>query len=206
MLGSVSSPLDSLFCALAVIVPFFIGGLFQTVFLKHPVSDRFATPIDRGANFLGQPLFGANKTWRGFVVLIPVTTMLFTLTGAVLGTTPAGVWHLSLAQWFLLGFSSVLGYSLGELPNSFIKRRLGIAPGEPPESGLGRKLALVVDQLDSIVAALFVIGLLVPTDGMFWLWSVTIGGVLHYGFNILLYAIGLKSRAACEVLKSCAPS
>ena len=196
MLGNASDELDALLCALAVIVPFFVGGLFQTAFLKHPVSDRFASPIDGGAIFLGQPLFGVNKTWRGFVVLIPVTTLLFALTGAFLGPTPTGIWHLNQPDWFLLGFCSVLGYSLGELPNSFVKRRFGIAPGEPPTSGLGKKLALVVDQLDSIVAALFVIGLLVPTDAMFWVWSVTIGGILHYGFNILLYAIGLKSRAA----------
>lgn len=196
MLSDASQNLDSLLCAIAVIVPFFVGGLFQTWFLKHPVSERFSQPIDRGAKLWGEPLFGENKTWRGFVVLIPVVTVLFGLQGALLGDNQGGIWQLTVAQWFALGFLSVMAYSLGELPNSFIKRRLGIAPGESPSSALGRKVALIVDQLDSIVAALVMIGLLVRTDGLFWFWSVTIGGVLHYGFNILLYAIGLKSRAA----------
>ena len=196
MLSGVSVGLDPLLCALAVIVPFFIGGLFQTWFLKHPVSERFSQPIDRGVLFLGKPLFGPNKTWRGFVVLIPCVTALFTLQGLLLGQNVEGIWLLTHTQWLILGFFSVLAYSLGELPNSFIKRRLGIGPGEAPASVLGRKVALIVDQLDSIVAALLMIGLLVPTDGFFWVWSVTIGGVLHYGFNILLYAVGLKSRAA----------
>ena len=196
MLGAPHEGLESFRCALAVIVPFFVGGLFQTAFLKHPVSERFSAPIDGGAELLGQPIFGQNKTWRGFVVLIPVVTVLFGATGGILGRDPAGVWSLTLDQWFLLGFGSVLAYSLGELPNSFVKRRLGINPGEAPSSRGAKLIALVVDQLDSIAAALLVIGLMVPTDIWFFVWSVLIGGILHYGFNILLYAIGLKSRAA----------
>ena len=196
MLSDLSDGLDPLLCALSVIVPFFVGGLFQTWFLKHPVSDKFSAPIDRGVTLMGQPLLGPNKTWRGFVVLIPVVTVLFGLQGLVLAENTEGIWALTDAQWLLLGFLSVLAYSLGELPNSFIKRRLGIAAGQSPESAVGSKVALIVDQLDSIVAALAMIGFLVPTDGFFWLWSIVIGGLLHYGFNILLYAIGLKSRAA----------
>ena len=196
MLSDVSDGLNPLFCALTVIVPFFVGGLFQTWFLKHPVSERFSAPIDRGARVWGEPLFGPNKTWRGFVVLIPVVTALFGVQGLLIGQNFEGIWPLTHAQWLVLGFFSVFAYSLGELPNSFIKRRLGIAAGQSPQSVIGAKVALVVDQLDSIVAALAIIGLLVPTDGFFWIWSVTIGGILHYGFNILLYAIGLKSRAA----------
>ena len=196
MLGAPAEGLESFLCALAVIVPFFVGGLFQTAFLKHPISERFSSPIDGGAHMLGQPLFGENKTWRGFVVLIPSVTALFGVVGALLGDDPAGIWSLSIVQWFTLGFSSVLAYSLGELPNSFVKRRFGIAPGDAPSSGVAKVVALVVDQLDSIAAALLVIGLMVPTDAWFFVWSVSIGGILHYGFNILLYAIGLKSRAA----------
>ena len=196
MLSEVSEGLSPLLCAMSVIVPFFVGGLFQTWFLKHPISERFSQPIDQGVLLWGKPLFGPNKTWRGFVVLIPCVTVLFGLQGLLINRNVEGIWQLTDTQWLVLGFLSVLAYSLGELPNSFIKRRLSIAPGQAPSSALGSKVALVVDQLDSIVAALLMIGLLVPTDGFFWLWSVAIGGVLHYGFNILLYAIGLKSRAA----------
>ena len=107
MLGNASDELDALLCALAVIVPFFVGGLFQTAF-KHPVSDRFASPIDGGAIFLGQPLFGVNKTWRGFVVLIPVTTLTFRVDRG--NPRPHAGWSLALESdrlvlaRFLLGF------------------------------------------------------------------------------------------------------
>lgn len=108
----------------------------------------------------------------------------------------AGGWDLSGWQWAGLGFAAALGYTLGELPNSFVKRRLGIEPGEAPAHAIGRRVGFVVDQLDSIVAAMLVISLLVPTDWVFWVVCLGMGAMIHWLFNVLLHAIGVKRRAA----------
>lgn len=191
--------LNPIHCALAIVVPYFVAGIAQTLFLKSEFSGNFTTPLDRGATVFGKRLFGDNKTLKGFVVMVPATTLCFWCLGLVmapLSGTQVGVWQLTVAEWTGLGFASVVGYTLGELPNSFVKRQLGIAPGGAPEDGRVRGLFLIVDQLDSIVAALAVISLLVPTGAGFWIASLVIGGLLHYGFNWVLYWIGLKERAA----------
>ncbi|MCC6375178.1 MAG: CDP-archaeol synthase [Moraxellaceae bacterium] len=45
------------------------------------------------------------------------------------------------------GLLAGIGYVLAELPNSFIKRRLGIGAGEVPTRG--KYLVILADQLDS---------------------------------------------------------
>ena len=57
------------------------------------------------------------------------------------------------------------GYALFELPNSFIKRRLGIQPGESPKRF--KALFILMDQLDSgigvALATWLVFAIPVPT-------------------------------------------
>jgi CDP-diacylglycerol--serine O-phosphatidyltransferase len=52
---------------------------------------------------------------------------------------------------------------LGELPNSFLKRRLGIAPGATPARG--RPLFVLMDQLDSGIGCALAYALL---PGLSW--------------------------------------
>ena len=46
-------------------------GSAQTWWFKSPRSARFALPLDGGRTFRGRRLFGSNKTWKGFVVMVP---------------------------------------------------------------------------------------------------------------------------------------
>jgi hypothetical protein len=81
-------------------------------------------------------ILGANKTWRGFI-FVPITNaFLLFLLSLILG--------LPLQHPAALGFLLGLMYVLFELPNSFIKRRFGIKPGE--KSGL---LFFIFDKTDS---------------------------------------------------------
>lgn len=192
------STMGSITCAALVMLAFVVAGLAQTVFLKSAVSSRFAWPIDGGRSLGGRRIFGDNKTLRGFVVMLPAVTLCFAAVGlgASRGVFGGGVWPLTTAEWALLGLAAALGYTLGELPNSFVKRRLGIPPGEHPAHPIGRRVVFVVDQLDSIVAAMGVIALLVPTGWVFWAVCLGAGAVLHWLFNVLLHVIGVKRRAA----------
>jgi hypothetical protein len=85
---------------------------------------------------------------------------------------------------------------LGELPNSFMKRQLGIAPGEAPARAWSRWLCFSIDRLDSIIGALLVMSLLVPLGWQVWLLVLAVGPAVHWLFNVALYALGVKARPA----------
>lgn len=75
---------------------------------------RYNYPLDGGRNFLdGRPLFGSSKTIRG-------------LAAAVVMTPPVSA---ALGLGWQAGLVIGLFAMLGDLFSSFIKRRLGMAPG-----------------------------------------------------------------------------
>ena len=91
-----------------------------------------------------------------------------------------------------VGLALGLGYSLAELPNSFVKRRLGIRPGA--RSTVRPRLQYVVDQADSVVgAALALTPLVTPRTAV--LAVLVVGLALHIAIDELLYAAGVKRRA-----------
>lgn len=134
-----STLLDHLLIALYVQVPVVIGGVLHMVVVTRDYFPSLARPVNAR-------LFGANKTWRGFVA-VPLATALGALCllpfEIALGDrAPFG------AAWLVpAGLAGGLGYVLAELPNSWFKRRLGIAPGETPANR--RLLFVTLDQVDS---------------------------------------------------------
>jgi hypothetical protein len=138
--------------------------------LKRPISDR---------------LFGSNKTWRGALVMF---TGVFVATGVFWPLMPD-----ELDSWPLAGALIGAGTVLGELPNSFLKRRLGIGPGERRVTPGG--IALVVyDQADFVPA--IAIALLpswtMPLDTLL-LGFVAVAAV-HFVVNVIGYAIGARDQ------------
>ena len=94
-----------------------------------PVIFGGGRPIDAGRTFLdGRPIFGSRKTFRGF------------FAGLIIGTFVG-----FLQNNLLLGFMLSLGALVGDLTESFIKRRLGFLPGTSFP---------VADQLDFIVGSI----------------------------------------------------
>src|SRR5438445_5057346 len=129
--------LDPAAYAAFLVAAFMLAGVCQTAWMALPVSRRFAIPLDGGRTFRGQRLFGANKTLRGFVIMVPATGVSFALLADVAGRLPSGLagpWPVPSADYALLGMWAGLGFMLGELPNSFVKRQLGVAPGHPAKS------------------------------------------------------------------------
>jgi CDP-2,3-bis-(O-geranylgeranyl)-sn-glycerol synthase len=140
-------------------VPVVAAGLVHLVVLKLDLMPALRRlPLDAGATFRGRRVFGANKTWRGAVVTI--TTM--TLASMVLAALHDCCWNLPLLTPFAIshpvawGLLLGTGYIAGELPNSFTKRQLGIAPGAAGQGAAGR-VFWVIDQLDSLAGMLLFI-------------------------------------------------
>jgi len=100
-----------------------------------PVVAGGGSPIDFGKKFFdGKPVFGRNKTFRGF------------FSGLAVGTAVGLVESAFFPEYHILfGFVLSLGALFGDLTGAFIKRRLGLAPGD---------LLPVIDQVDFIVGAI----------------------------------------------------
>jgi len=123
------------------LAPPILAGILNMAWVKTPWLRRLARPIDGGLTLPdGQRVFGDNKTWKGLLGMVVLGALAGLLLGLLeRGTAAEGLnlfyrEHADTNAWStLVGALLGLGYTLAELPNSFVKRRLGISPGRPPE-------------------------------------------------------------------------
>lgn len=166
------------------------AGIAQVIWLRMPLSRRLQQPIDCGWTMRGRRLFGDNKTVRGFVVMVPATALAFVGWSAV--WTP---WPLSPLQLAGLGALAGLGFMLGELPNSALKRQLDVPPGQAPKQLAWQKLSLLLDRTDSLLGSLLTVHLLAGVPALAWVVCLVVGPAVHALFSFLLYRGGVKRRA-----------
>ncbi|HVE84003.1 MAG TPA: CDP-archaeol synthase [Myxococcales bacterium] len=185
-------------CAFFLLLSFALAGVAQTWWFKSPHSERFAIPLDGGRTFRGRPIFGANKTWKGFVVMVPATALAFLIVGTLARSLPVGrgLWPLSPAGYAWLGAVASIGFMAGELPNSFVKRQLQIAPGGAPLSRGARCICFAADRFDSILGMLLALSLAVPAAWQVWVLVLCLGPGIHWLFNVALFLLGVKARPA----------
>ncbi|MEM3442238.1 MAG: CDP-2,3-bis-(O-geranylgeranyl)-sn-glycerol synthase [Candidatus Bathyarchaeia archaeon] len=140
-----------------------------------PVVMGGGLPIDFGKNFFdGKPIFGKNKTYKGF------------FSGILVGTLVGLVESYFFGYPLLFGLVLSIGALLGDLFGAFIKRRVGLAPGD---------LFPVVDQIDFIVGAiLFSMIFNLQTLSLELVLTVfVITPPMHLLTNFLAYKLHLKS-------------
>ena len=139
-----------------------------------PVIAGGGPPMDFGKNFFdGKRIFGKNKTFRGFFFGLSV--------GVAVG----------LVEWvlfdypFLFSVLSPLGALFGDLTAAFLKRRLGIAPGN---------LLPIIDQIDFVIGALL---FSLPSAILYWELAVAVIIItppIHLLTNFLAYKLKLKNN------------
>jgi hypothetical protein len=193
------SPLSVLLFTLA---PIILAGISNMVLIKLPVAQGLHRPMDGGRKLAdGKRLLGDHKTWKGFWGMVVMGAWWLGLTGLVVRLAPSlGNYSLiafdeftSLLSPWLFGGLWGLAYVLAELPNSYVKRRINIDPGEQGSGRLGFTFAFI-DQADSVLGCLLVMPLF---SRITWLDAVALfllATALHYVFNILLFYAGLKGN------------
>jgi hypothetical protein len=170
-----------------VFLPVLGGPLLHAPVLRWDLLAPLKRPIKRN-------LFGQNKTWRGAIVM----TAGPTAAAAALHRSPGYRRRLPAAvadaNPLLVGALLGLATWTGELPNSFVKRRLGIPPSAQRRSPLGVAIS-VFDQADWVPAAWL---LLAPV----WRMSpheaartFALVAAVHVPINVIDYAIGARSSA-----------
>jgi CDP-2,3-bis-(O-geranylgeranyl)-sn-glycerol synthase len=141
-----------------------------------PVITGGGYPIDLGKKFLdGKPIFGKNKTYLGF------------FSGLVIGTA-IGIAESALFDYYILfGLLTSMGGLLGDLAGAFLKRRLGLAPGE---------LLPIIDQVDFVIGAIFFSLLTSPPTMTIELAiaALIITPPIHLLMNFAAYKTGLKKN------------
>ncbi len=181
----------------ALLLALTLGLAAHGLCIREGLLAGLARPIDRGRRFRGRPLLGANKTWRGVVAVAlgsGAGAFLLALAtsplarGAEAGTLAALGPVRALALGFLAGGAAMLS----ELPNSFLKRQLGIAPGTAPARGPIGVLFFVLDQVDMLIGWWLVVALLVRPTVWLVLASVGLWLVLHQAITLAGYALGMR--------------
>jgi CDP-2,3-bis-(O-geranylgeranyl)-sn-glycerol synthase len=181
--------------ALFLVGAFSLAGMCQTLWLASPLSRHLEMPIDGGRTWRGRRIFGDNKTFRGFVVMVPATATSFLLIATAWPDATANhLWTLSPAEYAGLGAWAGFGFMAGELPNSFLKRQLGVPPGAGAAGGALRPLCALVDRCDSVVGAMVFVALVVPVPVATWALVALVGPALHGCFSAAVFLLGGKAR------------
>jgi len=179
-------------------LPVILGGAVHVAAIKLDWLGALARlPLDGGATFRGCRLLGAHKTVRGAVTMVGATTM-FALTQASLFHRYGWAHAASLVDFdrvhpVLWGVLLGGGYIGGELPNSFVKRRLRVQPGERAAGALGA-LFWLADQVDSLLGVLACMCLVwvPPAAVAAGLAALTL--VAHPAMALVMVGLGLKRR------------
>jgi CDP-2,3-bis-(O-geranylgeranyl)-sn-glycerol synthase len=180
-----------------LISAFGVAGACQALWLSAAISRRFNRPVDGGRTWRGRRLFGDNKTLRGFVVMVPATAAGFALVAAAWPAgTAGGLWPVTTSTYALLGGWAGLGFMAGELPNSFIKRQLDVAPGAAATGRVLSPLFAIADRYDSVVGAMVALALVVPVPLVTWLLVGVAGPAIHGLFSAAIFYLGGKTRLA----------
>jgi len=99
-----------------IIAPVLLAGLTFILLLKKHGDTWFAYPLDMGKEYKGKRIFGKNKTLRGPVIMGFFTGFYGFILSLMLGI------QASIGLFISYVFVGI-AYSMGELPNSFVKRR-----------------------------------------------------------------------------------
>lgn len=116
-----------------ILIPLIVTNVIHMIVVTKGYFSDLAVPIS-------ERLFGKNKTWRGLMG-IPIANAAATLILNLF------VLHYPDTRAFAIGFLLGLAYVLFELPNSYLKRRVGIPPGGTAKKR--RWLFLLLDKSDS---------------------------------------------------------
>lgn len=176
---------------LLLFLPIVGAALAHYPAIRFNLFPTLKRPIDGGQRWRGRRVFGDNKTWRGALVMTvgaAAAALLLWQWPWFRTRLPAEIQRAGAVPYAAL---LSLGATLAELPNSFLKRQLDIAPGKQRRSIVGVLLS-IFDQGD------FVFGVwlaLLP------IWVMSVGQaltafvavvVVHALINVVGYAIGAR--------------
>lgn len=146
--------IDFLFALLrdiSLLLPVLLSGIMLIHVLKTDKLSRLNVPLDFNKIVKKKPIFGKNKTFRGLLIYIGVSSGVCTILFFGYHTVYYRLIH-PVYEHNPLFLGCIFGclYTLGELTNSFVKRRIGIKVGNTLLGRFGT-LQKVIDLSDGIL-------------------------------------------------------
>lgn len=183
------------------LIPTVLAGIFNMIFCKLNIFNNLKKPIDNGKKLRdGKRIFGDNKTWKGLVGYLVLNVIMALIWGVICKCCLLEKYNYfyvnnqnNVLFNLLVGLLLGLGYSLFELPNSFIKRRLDIEPGKTI-SGLKKIFFIFLDQADSVFGCCLVVWLFYDLGIIKYLLYVLLGAITHVVLNMFLYLLKLRKN------------
>lgn len=174
--------------------PLLLAALLHGFCIKYDWLSFLKKPIDLGIGFRGKRIFGDHKTWRGFFMNV-VGCCSGTAIQATLqkgGLIPDQIlWVDYTKEGWLVGLLLGLGTTIGELPNSFLKRQIGIRPGKKGK-GLWAIVFFIYDQIDFVIGIWICLFFLVKPSALTVLWSFLLALLLHLAVSTTGFLLGMR--------------
>jgi len=145
-------------------------------------------PVDFNKKLNSKPIFGKNKTFRGFffgiltgIVIVGIQTLLYQFpVFKIISLIP-----YNQINFVLLGFLYGFGCLFGDLVESFVKRRFNIKPGG---------IFFPWDQLDLLIGALIFVSITYVPPIEIIVFLIIAVPIFHIAFNYLGYYLGLQKE------------
>ncbi|MGQ7462153.1 CDP-archaeol synthase [Streptococcus suis] len=177
-------------------MPLILAGIANMIFCRSTILRSCNRPMDSGKILAdGRPLFGANKTWKGFLGMIVFTSFFQLIWFSLLSDSSLHFYPKEFTIWVHAGIGALLGftYVTCELPNSFLKRRLAIAPGKKAQHSWAWCF-IWIDQIDSLLGCVAILALFIPMTLPLYIFYVLLGGITHLIINRCLYVLKLRKN------------
>ncbi len=152
--------------------PAYVTNGLPVVFGGTWLFKKVGRPMDGGRKFMGWPIFGKNKTWRGLI------------GGLACGFLMSAIEGYFLPWMLVIGILMSIGAHIGDLLGSFIKRRWGTSASHSHF------------WMDSYLFLIFALLLAYPSGNLPTLYGlifiVLLTGVLHRATNVGAFLLKIK--------------
>ena len=174
--------------------PVIFAAITHMFVVKKRYLEFLAYPLDHNKTYRKKRIFGANKTYRGLLVMI-VASVFFSYIYYLLVLNVKGLQQYNLLEvtqysFVFYGVLFGVGYIIGELPNSFYKRQLGVEAGKSNSFRLH-----LIDQVDSVFTVMLLLVVFSSFTWKHFIIGLFFYGAIHILINYLLFLIGLRKEA-----------
>jgi hypothetical protein len=178
--------------SLSLLLPITFSGLALILCMRKGWLKFLDSPLDGGLTLRGEPLIGRSKSVRSLVIYLVIATTT-TLCLNLMVQNSNLISSVYLNNPLVLGPSITLAYLAGEILNSFVKRRLGIATSGQASSKMSLWIQGAFDNVDGILASGFVfLYFQVPT--LVLLTSGVLAVLIHLSTDLLMRRLKLKRK------------
>ena len=182
---------------LYLFLPLLVSIALAAIVYRYDLVRWLKVPIDAGIEIGGKRLFGASKTWRGVAIALVGSVAGVALQRHVLAAVARSVAIIDYSRVSPLALGLTMGAAAtaGELPNSFVKRRLGIEPGATARHPALRVVFWIWDQVDLLIFAWPTLLLWVRPSADIVIASFVLALVVHPALAWVGHAIGARKTA-----------